>query len=148
VASYQAALKDADKTLDIIRRTEHAQIVDEDADIIRNELKFIDAWLTKHAPEDVKFALKDTVDAAVFNTAQKAFMNGLADKIAAAPEDADGEWFHQAIYSFKDYEGLGPKDLFTTLYQALIGKASGPRAGWFLSILPRDWLMKRLRLEA
>jgi lysyl-tRNA synthetase class 1 len=148
VASYQAALKDADKTLDIIRRTEHAQIVDEDGDIIRDELKFIDAWLEKRAPEDVKFALQDTVDAAMFSPAQKAYMNGLADKIAGAPEDADGEWFHQAIYGFKDYEGLGPKDLFTTLYQALIGKDSGPRAGWFLSILPRDWLIKRLRLEA
>jgi lysyl-tRNA synthetase class 1 len=148
VASYQAALKDADKTLDIIRRTEHAQIVDEDAGIILDELKFIDAWLEKRAPEDVKFALKDTVDAGAFNLAQKAYMSGLADTIATAPDDADGEWFHQAIYSFKDYEGLGPKDLFTTLYQALIGKDSGPRAGWFLSILPRDWLIKRLRLEA
>jgi len=25
-------------------------------------------------------------------------------------------------------------------------KASGPRAGWFLSIVPQDWLLKRLRL--
>ncbi len=148
VASYQAALKDPAKTLEIIRRTEHAGVVDEDAGIIKDELKFIDAWLDKRAPEDVKFSLLDSMDDSRFNDAQKQFMAGLADQIAAAPEDADGAWFHQAIYEHKDSSGLAPKELFSTLYQALIGKDSGPRAGWFLSILPRDWLIKRLRLEA
>ncbi|HEY9713318.1 MAG TPA: lysine--tRNA ligase, partial [Chroococcales cyanobacterium] len=51
VASYQASLKDADRTLEVIRRTEYAQVVQEDADIIRSELKYIDAWLAKRAPE-------------------------------------------------------------------------------------------------
>jgi lysyl-tRNA synthetase class 1 len=148
VASYQAALKDAEKTLEIIRRTEHADVVDEDADIIRAELKFIEAWLAKRAPEDVKFELRDTVDAAQFSAAQTDFMKELADKVAEAPADADGAWFHQAIYEFKGHGDMAPKDLFTTLYQALIGQDSGPRAGWFLSLLPRDWLVKRLRLEA
>lgn len=147
VASYQAALKDVDKTLEIIRRTEHAEVVDEDADIIRAELKFIDAWLDKRAPEDVKFALVEKVDADEFSDAEKKYLNQLADKINAAPVDADGDWFHKAIYEFKDSAGLEPKELFTTLYQVLIGKTSGPRAGWFLSILPRDWLIKRLRLD-
>lgn len=148
VASYQAALKDADKTLEIIGRTEHADVVDEDADIIKAELKFIDAWLEKRAPEDVKFALAEKVDAGAFSDAEKQYMGQLADKISGAPAGADGDWFHKAIYEFKDSAGLEPKELFTTLYKALIGKTSGPRAGWFLSILPRDWLVKRLRLEA
>ncbi len=148
VASYQAALKDVDKTLDIIRRTEHAKTVDEDADTIRAELKFIDAWLEKQAPEDVKFSLADKVDRGSFSETQKKFLAGLAAKVEKAPKDAGGDWFHKAIYEFKDSSGLPPKELFTTLYQALIGKESGPRAGWFLSILPRDWLVKRLQLEA
>jgi lysyl-tRNA synthetase class 1 len=148
VASYQAALKDVDKTLEIIRRTEHAETVDEDADTIRSELKFIGAWLAKWAPDDLKFALREDVDAAAFSDTQKAFMKDLAGKIAKAPEGADGDWFHKAIYEFKDSAGLEPKELFQTLYRAIIGKDSGPRAGWFLSILPRDWLVKRLRLEA
>jgi lysyl-tRNA synthetase class I len=74
-------------------------------------------------------------------------MKALADKIAAAPADADGAWFHNAIYELRD-DTTSPKELFTTLYTAIIGKTSGPRAGWFLSILPRDWLIKRLNLEA
>lgn len=148
VASYQAALKDADRTLDIIRRTEHAGTVQEDAQTIRAELKFIDTWLKKQAPEDVKFSLSGKVVSGAFSDAQKKFLAGLAARVAYAPADAGGDWFHDAIYDFKDSTGLAPKELFGTLYQLLIGKDSGPRAGWFLSILPRDWLIRRLRLEA
>jgi len=38
--------------------------------------------------------------------------------------------------------------MFEALYRALIGKTSGPRAGWFLSMLPREWLVTRLRLQS
>lgn len=147
VASYQSALKNPDQTIAIIARSEHASVVAEDADIIRSELKFIDAWLQKRAPEDVKFAPKDSCDAQDFSDSQRQFMASLADKISAAPANADGAWFHEAIYSLRD-DATSPKELFVTLYRAIIGKDSGPRAGWFLSILPRDWLIKRLRLEA
>src|SRR6185436_7288251 len=51
VASYQASLKDADRTIDVIKRTEHSRAAEEDAEIIREELKFIDGWLNKRAPE-------------------------------------------------------------------------------------------------
>ena len=148
VASYQASLKDADTTLEVIKRTEHRENAEADADIIRNELKFIDAWLEKRAPEDVKFALAEQVDLNQFSEQEQAFLKALAEKVAAAPADADGAWFHNAIYEFKESMGLQPKEMFTTLYKVLIGKTSGPRAGWFLSTLPRDWLVARLRCEA
>lgn len=148
VASYQAALKNPEQTLEIISRTEHAELAKQDTEIIQNEIKFIEAWLQKQAPEDVKFELSQSVNAEDFNDKQKAYLSDLATNIEAAPPDADGAWFHQAIYELKDTSQLEPKELFTTLYKALIAKESGPRAGWFLSILPRDWLIKRLRLEA
>jgi lysyl-tRNA synthetase class 1 len=147
VSSYQAALKDPTKTLEIIERTEGEAISPEQQAIIKAELVFIEQWLAKWAPEDVKFALADKADASQFTDEQKQFLSQLADKIAGAPKDADGEWFHKAIYELKEAGNLMPEQVFAPLYQALIGKNSGPRAGWFLSILPRDWLIKRLRLE-
>jgi len=148
VASYQASLRDAERTLEIIKRTEYHDVALEDADIIRNELRFIDAWLDKRAPEDVKFALRESLDTSEFTRQEQAFLKALAEKIAAAPAEADGAWFHDAIYECKESMDLAPKELFATLYRALIGKTSGPRAGWFLSILPREWLVARLKLEA
>jgi lysyl-tRNA synthetase class 1 len=147
VNAYQAALKDVDTTLAIVGRTEYTKVAAEDADIIRSELKFIDQWLQTQAPEDVKFELRDSINVDDFTDQEITYLKALGEKVAAAPKDADGEWFHQAIYEFKDSLGMPPKELFTTLYKATIGKTSGPRAGWFLSILPREWLIQRLRLE-
>jgi lysyl-tRNA synthetase class 1 len=147
VSSYQAALKDPAKTLEIIERTENQKILPEQQDIIKSELGFIEQWLQKWAPDDVKFELAKKVDANDFTNDEKNYLSQLADKIAAAPEDADGEWFHKAIYELKESDRLTPQRVFSPLYRAIIGKESGPRAGWFLSILPREWLVKRLKLE-
>lgn len=147
VASYQASLKNVEKTLEVIKRTEHVQAAEEDAEVIKRELQFIDAWLEKRAPEDVKFALTETIDVSQFTEQEQTFLKKLGEKVATAPADADGAWFHDATYELKDELGLAPKEMFTTLYRALIGKSSGPRAGWFLSILPRDWLVARLQLR-
>lgn len=147
VASYQAALKDTDKTIAIIGRTEHGDAAREDAITIQKELTFIDEWLNKRAPEDVKFALTENVDLAQFSEAEQDYFSKLGDKVALAPADADGAWFHEAIYSLKDEVTIPPKELFGSLYRLLIGKDSGPRAGWFLSILPRDWLLDRLKAK-
>lgn len=147
VNSYQAALKDSDETLAIVSRTEYNSVVQEDAEIIREELKFIDEWLKRRAPESVKFALAESVLSESFSDPQKAYLKLLADKIAEAPADADGAWFHNVVYELKDSSNLPPQELFSTLYRAIINKDKGPRAGWFLSILPRDWLIKRLKFE-
>lgn len=147
VASYQASLKNPDETLRVIERTEHQHTAKKDAEIIKKELRFIDQWLRHSAPADVKFDLLDTVNPDDFTDQEQAFLKTLADRVAEAPADADGAWFHERIYELRDTSGLAPKDMFSALYRALIGRPSGPRAGYFLSILPRDWLVARLHLK-
>ncbi|MFZ1248750.1 MAG: lysine--tRNA ligase [Candidatus Saccharimonadales bacterium] len=147
VACYQASLRDPAKTLEVISRTEHAENAQKDAEIIAAELKFIDAWLDKRAPDEVKFSLREQIEPGDFTENEIKLFAGLAEKVAAAPTDADGEYFHLALYGFKDELGMQPKEMFSALYRLLIGKTSGPRAGWFLSILPREWLIARLKLE-
>jgi lysyl-tRNA synthetase class 1 len=148
VASYQSSLKDPNKTIEVIKRTEHSKTATADAEIIRTELGYIEEWLKLRAPEDVKFSLLQELDYSEFSDDEKKFLKDLSEKIALAPDDADGEWFHKTIYEFKESTVFKPQQLFSVLYRVLIGKNSGPRAGWFLSILPREWLIKRLRLEA
>lgn len=146
VASYQAALKDPQKTIDLLDRTQVDGLKKPDREVVKKQLKFIDEWLDKWAPEEVKFELAKSVNADKLNAKQKEFLSSLAAKIEKAPKNADGKWFHKTVYEFKAKD-LEPKELFGSLYQILINKNAGPRAGWFLSILPRDWLIKRLRLQ-
>jgi len=145
VESYQAALKDEAKTIEIIGRTEHAEAAAKEAELIKRELKFIASWLDKWASDDVKFSLAEKVKPSDFSEDEKTFLNKLAEKVAKFSTDASGEDFHKAIY---DITGLEPSDKFKTLYRLLINQDHGPRAGWFLSILPRDWLIKRLKLQS
>ncbi|HEX5798324.1 MAG TPA: lysine--tRNA ligase [Candidatus Saccharimonadales bacterium] len=147
VASYQSALKDPHKTLETIARTEHAVNVKAQKNVILSELKFIDGWLSTWAPEEVKFNILKEVNPKEFSQAEKDYLKALAGKIESGPKEPDAEWLHKAVYEFKDNTKLEPKQLFQTLYKVLIGKDSGPRAGWFLSTLPKDWLVSRLRFE-
>jgi lysyl-tRNA synthetase class 1 len=147
VASYQASLRNPEATLGILSRTGYREVVEQNRQILLEELKYIDEWLNKWAPEDIKFELLEELQPDSFNEDERSYLIALGEKIATAPEDADGEWFHKAIYDIKESMNLQPAQVFKPLYKALIGKDSGPRAGWFLSILPREWLVKRLRLE-
>ncbi len=148
VASYQSALRNPERTLDILSRTEYGDKIEANKDVLMHELTFIGKWLDKWAPDEVKFDLLEDLSKITLTAQQKDFLCKLGECVAKAPENADGAWFHQAIYELKDSSDLSPKDLFSTLYQTLIGKDSGPRAGWFLSILPREWLINRLALKA
>src|SRR5205085_1996465 len=131
-----------DATLDMLSRTGYEDVVEQNQEILKQELRYINEWLDKWAPEDVKFELAQKVDPTKFSEQEKIFLKALSTKVAQAPEGADGEWFHKAIYDLQDQSGLETKQLFSALYRALIGKEQGPRAGWFLNILPRDWLIK------
>lgn len=147
-ASFQASLRDVNITVESLKRTEYAKIATEDKDVIKRELKFIEKWLDNWAPEESKFELLNgPADASEFTQKQIEYLLELSHKISVASPDADGEWFHKAIYEFKQSMDIEAKELFTTLYKVLIGKQSGPRAGWFLSILPRDWLVKQLKVS-
>lgn len=147
VAAYQASLGDIDKTLEAIGRTEYARAVENEADVIRREIAFVDRWLKLWAPDNIRFNLSETVSPTAFTDVELSYLRALAREISLAPAEADGSWFHDCIYSHRETSGLKPGDLFTVLYRALIGKTSGPRAGWFLSILPRDWLVERLTMN-
>jgi lysyl-tRNA synthetase class 1 len=158
VSSYQAASRDKQRTLEILGRTpEYVEASKNEADTILKQLDFIAGWLESGwAPEDIKFNIEESIEQVSVGLTEdeRQYLSNLADEIAKAPEDADGEWFHKAIYALKESMSLQPPQVFKPLYKVLINKESGPRAGWFLSDLNRSpdrgngWLVKRLRLEA
>ena len=78
-----------------------------------------------------------------FASAERAFDQHLAD-LAARLDSC--EWTGQAIHDAV-YEAKGdrkPGEAFRALYQAILGQDRGPRAGFFLSSLERDWVLARL----
>lgn len=108
--------------------------------------EYAKSWLLNYADEKFIFSLHETVPevAKALPVDQKEALLLLADKIAAA-ETYDGQTIHELTHAVKEESGLSPKEFFTAIYLAFLGKDSGPKVGWFLSTLNKDFVIKRLR---
>ena len=143
---WQTASKDFSLAKKALARTEYANVVDKENHLIKRELKYIDTWLERYAPPEVKFTLLAAVPPKQqFTPKQVKALALLADKLDSDSGKISPEWMKVQLYAVKDECGINPKDLFIGLYRLLIGRDSGPRAAFFLASLDRDWLKDRLR---
>ncbi len=113
---------------------------------LETRARYARAWLDRHAPEAYRFEIQtESLPAAVrsFSGIQKQALARIAGFMDAHP-GASGQDLHEALHALKADLGIAPKDLFSALYVAFLGKESGPKAGWFLSVLDRAFVLKRL----
>ncbi|HEY0220708.1 MAG TPA: hypothetical protein VGC58_00615, partial [Candidatus Paceibacterota bacterium] len=108
--------------------------------------KYALKWLSIYAPEDYKFELKKELPdlAKNFSALQKQALSEVLN-FMESEKDLDGQKFHSKLHEIKTNLAIEPKDFFSAIYLSILGKDSGPKAGWFLSVLPRDFLMGRLK---
>ena len=111
--------------------------------------KYAQSWLNDYADDRFIFILQETIpeDVQKLTPEQKTALGALAQKIKGT-DKLDGENLHHLIHEVKELSGLPPKEFFGAIYLSFLGKDSGPKIGWFLSTLEKDFLCKRLRLEA
>lgn len=104
-------------------------------------------WLVSYAPDKYRYTLQETLPESVqeLNDIQKQFARELAEKLEALMT-WDGEVIHGTIHEMvKGNEEFTPKLCFETIYCLFLDKAFGPQAGWFLSALEKEFVIKRLR---
>ncbi|HQN75315.1 MAG TPA: lysine--tRNA ligase, partial [Methanomassiliicoccales archaeon] len=73
---------------------------------------------------------------------ERAYIAVLRERLAAT--EWTGDRIHDAIYNTAKERGMQPKVCFAALYRLFIARRSGPRLGFFLSTLDRDFVLKRL----
>jgi len=144
VSTYQAAQGDEAEILKMLERTGFTAVVAEQKDVLLREIPYVKNWLTKYAPENVKFEVQQQLPDVGLSEGQEKFVSLLADSLEKSAE-LDGPQMHQTIYAAKEAADIKPGEAFQALYRLILGKDSGPKAGYFLSSLDRDWLIKRLR---
>jgi lysyl-tRNA synthetase class 1 len=103
-------------------------------------------WIEEYAPEKFVFKLQDTLPeaAANLNDAQKAALTELATYIEKRAAMPSGEEIQHRLHEIKESSSIAPAELFGALYLAFLGKSFGPKIGWFLSVLEKDFVLKRL----
>ncbi len=102
-------------------------------------------WLSTYADIEHQYRLQEGLPEGLsLSDAQKDALLRLADFVAA--EERTGEALHEKLHELKTEVPISPKELFQALYGVFLNRDSGPKAGWFLSVLPRDYVERQLRL--
>lgn len=134
---YQSAQGNISEVMRLLKRSDHI----EDENLIKEELQRVKNWLDNYAPEKVKFTVQKTLPADVnLNDKQKELLTKIIPHL-----DDEAEDLHNFIYQTGQDLGLKPKETFEAIYLVFLNKTSGPKAGWFLKTLDKDFVLSRLK---
>ena len=116
------------------------------------ELEILDArahsareWLDNYAPESARISVhRDEVPSAVadLHQDQRLFLARLAER-SANDVPSSGDAWQTLIFDIARAEGVPPGRAFEALYLAFLGRTNGPRGGWLLASLDREFVHER-----
>lgn len=106
-------------------------------------------WVSKHAPERLRFKVAETLPAEAVRPLTKKQKQGLTQLAAdLSSRDFTPVELHNHIYELAQRVGLKAPELFKAVYLALLGRESGPRVGNFISVLDKEFVIPRLKEAA
>jgi lysyl-tRNA synthetase class 1 len=113
---------------------------------VRSKAKNARAWVEQYAGEDQRIKLLEELDeetVASLSEEQRAYLARLAEVLEGTPWE--GEAIQDAVFNTSKGVGLRARDAFGAIYLAMLGRGRGPRAGFFLASLDREWVLARLQ---
>ena len=107
----------------------------------------VGTWLDRWAPDEAKFSVAPTLPAAAatLTSSQRELLRRVTQLIA---DGLGAEDLQSRLYDVSRELGLASKDAFAAIYLAFIGKPHGPRAGWLLTSVDREFARRRLQEAA
>ena len=123
-------------------RVKGENLTEEELRALAERAEYAKYWLSTYAPERYLYALQDTMPAVELSETQKKALTLLHSYLSEGQKT--GEELHHRLHELKAETPIEPKELFSALYRIFLARESGPKAGWFLSVLPHDFVLKRL----
>ncbi|MFZ1987837.1 MAG: lysine--tRNA ligase [Minisyncoccia bacterium] len=118
-------------------------LTDDELLALKERAAYAKYWLSTYAPAEFRYELQESLPENIsFSDVQKKALAILADFMK---EERTGEEVHAKLHELKTEVPIAPKELFMAIYSLFLNRDSGPKAGWFLSVLPREFVEKRLR---
>lgn len=110
-------------------------------------------WLARWAPEESRFSVQPVLPDAArgISAQQRVYLRGVAEEVATV---RDPDQLQERLYAVAKASGLVgaegkvSRDAFSSVYLALLGKPSGPRAAWLLLALDPEFVRGRLQEAA
>jgi lysyl-tRNA synthetase, class I len=131
-----------------IAREKGAPLTEADREELDRRVTDARRWLATYSPEHYKFEVHAALPATVasLTRAQRQYLARVAESLGS--QAWTGEALHAHLHALKTELNLSPREAFGAIYQAFLGKDSGPQAGWFLTALDRAFVLQRLREAA
>ncbi len=123
-------------------RTKGSALTEDETRALEERARYAKFWLTTYAPEEFKYELQEEMPQVELSDAQKNALAMLAEFFQAS--ERTGEELHLRLHELKVEIPIQPKELFQAIYRIFLNRDSGPKAGWFLAGLPRDFVITRL----
>ncbi len=122
--------------------TKGADLSETEKNILEERIKYAKIWLEKFAPEDVKITLSGSENTFKLFDEQKEFLEKVIELIK---EDSSAEDLQIKIFELTKEMKIAPKSAFQALYQTLIGKDFGPKAGAFIRQYDKEEVAKKIK---
>ena len=122
------------------------ELTQDDKKELELRVHYAKLWLERYASEEFKYEIQKTLPEVAKNISeeQKKVLRSVLEFIESK-NILDGLELHTSLHELRKNSGLEPKDFFGPIYLSILGKDHGPKAGWFLSVLDREFLIKRLK---
>jgi len=114
-----------------------------DEERIKQRIDHVSYWLEHYAPDSVKFTIRRHLPSLALSSQQHQFLTQFLTDARNIPWDA--ETIHNLIYTINEKQQIDPKTAFSTIYQVILGQEKGPRVGYFLSNLDKDFVLDRFK---
>ena len=114
-------------------------------------LTYARKWIEGYAPEKYQFGISAIPSRAEerekLSAEQKKALAEVQKRLAALSSDQwNGKNIHEIIHAVKKDLNVQPQVLFQPLYRIFLNRDDGPQAGWFLSTIKRDDVLKSIEM--
>jgi lysyl-tRNA synthetase class 1 len=99
-------------------------------------------WLAGFAPDEVRFSILKTLPNVQLGEADVNFLRCIYSSLKVL--DWNGDKIHDTVYESTKSCAIGAKSGFQCLYQIFIDRKQGPRLGYFLSTLDKEFVLNRI----
>jgi lysyl-tRNA synthetase, class I len=127
-----------------------APLGDAEGAILAERLAAARAWLDGYAPDRARITVRrDGLprEVAALSDEQRMYLGALA-LAAADSRPASGEAWQDLVFRVAERAAMPAGRAFGAIYFAFLARPNGPRAGWLLAALPREFAVERLRQAA
>jgi lysyl-tRNA synthetase class 1 len=117
-------------------------LTDEERELLQERAAYARFWLSAYAPEQYRYELQESLpEGLALSDSQKVSLARLREYMK---EERTGEEIQAFLFALKEEVPIKPAELFSAIYQIFLKRTSGPKAGWFLSVLPREQAISML----